>query len=347
MIKDFKLQIIEDVVIENDIIPGLNGLQINYNSSIGNKPDINNPDNLGLLAFEDAVQKAKLGTTIVDGGYLVTGMINASRIDTGTLNADRIATKSITGAKLADGTITPVQIDYLDAGDITAGTLSLTSTGVGLKVLSGGDIEFESETYSSFSSILFKKKDVADPYWNIYFTATGGGGYNEGDLVFDPGIYNGHFVNIGSFASTTIGVYTHLNVFGNINGNNATLNSVYPSVDNYYLLGTGTKRWASVYSQKHYFGDSNYLAYNDANSISSNCNLVPSSNLIANLGSSALRWYSAYLQEINLNKIHINSSILLPSSGGDIVNYSYSGVDQFRGQPGAGTWKGSFDMSAY
>ena len=154
-------------------------MQINYNSSIGNKPDIIGPDDLGLLAFEDAVEKAKLGTTIIDGGYLVTGMINASRIDTGTLNADRIATKSITGAKLADGTITPVQIDYLDAGDITAGTLSLTSTGVGLKVLSGGDIEFESETYSSFSSILFKKKIKKCsqiPYWNIYFAATGGGG---------------------------------------------------------------------------------------------------------------------------------------------------------------------------
>lgn len=259
MPQDFKLQIIEDVVIETDIIPGLNGLQINYNSSIGNKPDIINPDDLGLLAFEDAVEKAKLGTTIVDGGYLVTGMINASRIDTGTLNADRIATKSITGAKLADGTITPVQIDYLDAGDITAGTLSLTSTGVGLKVLSGGDIEFESETYSSFSSILFKKKNVTNPYWNIYFTATGGSGYNEGDLVFESG-NNGQHVTIGSYALTTISRYTHLSVYGDIYGNNAILNSVYPSTNSSFNLGSSSYLWGNVFTQNVDFGSSYYIS---------------------------------------------------------------------------------------
>lgn len=259
MPQDFKLQIIEDVVIETDIIPGLNGLQINYNSSIGNKPDIIDPDDLGLLAFEDAVEKAKLGTTIVNGGYLVTGMVNASRIDTGTLNADRIATKSITGAKLDDGTITPVQIDYLDAGDITAGTLSLTSTGVGLKVLSGGDIEFESETYSSFSSILFKKKNVTNPYWNIYFSATTGNGYNEGDLVFESG-NNGQHVTIGSYALTTISRYTHLNVFGDIYGNNAILNSVYPSTNSSFNLGSSSYLWGNVFTQNVDFGSSYYIS---------------------------------------------------------------------------------------
>lgn len=263
MPQDFKLQIIEDVVIETDIIPGLNGLQINYNSSIGNKPDIIDPDDLGLLAFEDAVQKAKLGTTIVDGGYLVTGMINASRIDTGTLNADRIATKSITGAKLDDGTITPVQIDYLDAGDITAGTLSLTSTGVGLKVLSGGDIEFESEAYSSFSSILFKKKNVTNHYWNIYFSATTGNGYNEGDLVFGSGNNNQH-VTIGSYALTTISRYTHLSVYGDIYGNNAILNSVYPSTNSSFNLGSSSYLWGNVFTQNVDFGSDYYISRSGA-----------------------------------------------------------------------------------
>ena len=101
MPQDFKLQIIEDVVIETDIIPGLNGSQINYNSSIGNKPDIIDPDDLGSLAYDDAVEKAKLGTSILEGGYLKTGFVDASRIDTGTLNANRIAANSITTSKLS------------------------------------------------------------------------------------------------------------------------------------------------------------------------------------------------------------------------------------------------------
>ena len=46
-------------------------------------------------------------------------------------------------------------------------------------------------------------------------------------------------------------------------------------------------------------GDSNYLAYNDANSISSNCNLVPSSSFIANLGSSGYRWGNVYTSNVD------------------------------------------------
>ena len=38
-------------------------------------------DGLGKLAFEDAVEYAKLGTTIVVGGYLNTDYIRVKRID--------------------------------------------------------------------------------------------------------------------------------------------------------------------------------------------------------------------------------------------------------------------------
>jgi phage minor structural protein len=49
-----------------------------------------NRDDLGALAYEDAVEKAMLGTTIIEGGYLKTGFVDASRIDTGTLNANQV-----------------------------------------------------------------------------------------------------------------------------------------------------------------------------------------------------------------------------------------------------------------
>lgn len=45
---------------------------------------------LGELAYHDAVEKAMLGTTIIEGGYLKTGFVDASRIDTGTLNANQV-----------------------------------------------------------------------------------------------------------------------------------------------------------------------------------------------------------------------------------------------------------------
>ena len=52
---------------------------------------------LGDLAFEDAVEKAMLGTTIIEGGYLKTGFVNASRIDTGTLNANQVTIEAKDG----------------------------------------------------------------------------------------------------------------------------------------------------------------------------------------------------------------------------------------------------------
>ncbi|MDD4095926.1 MAG: dockerin type I domain-containing protein, partial [Oscillospiraceae bacterium] len=48
-------------------------------------------DALGIMAYEDAVEVSKLGTTVIDGGYIKTGLVDASRIDTGVLNAARVA----------------------------------------------------------------------------------------------------------------------------------------------------------------------------------------------------------------------------------------------------------------
>jgi len=57
-------------------------------------------DLLGDMAYEDLVEEAKLGTTIIEGGYIVTGLIDASRIDTGILSAARIGADSITAEKI-------------------------------------------------------------------------------------------------------------------------------------------------------------------------------------------------------------------------------------------------------
>lgn len=103
---------------------------------------------LGDLAYEDLVEAAKLGTTVIVGGYIKTGLVSASNINVGTLSADRIAAKAITGAKMADGTVTGVQIaasaitaakiaagtitgDKIKAGTITADKIDVTNLAVG------------------------------------------------------------------------------------------------------------------------------------------------------------------------------------------------------------------------
>ena len=47
-------------------------------------------NDLGELAYHDAVEKALLGETIIEGGYLKTGFVDATRIDTGTLNVNQV-----------------------------------------------------------------------------------------------------------------------------------------------------------------------------------------------------------------------------------------------------------------
>lgn len=76
---------------------------------------------LGFLAWEDAVEKAMLGATVIQGGYLVTGMIDASRIDTGVLNADRISARSISTDKITIGGVT---VDNLANNSVTGAKIA-------------------------------------------------------------------------------------------------------------------------------------------------------------------------------------------------------------------------------
>lgn len=78
----------------------------------------------GARIDDGSIAVAKLGTTVIVGGYIKTGLVSASNINVGTLSADRIAAKSISGAKLADGTVGDLQVaSGLSATKITAGRL--------------------------------------------------------------------------------------------------------------------------------------------------------------------------------------------------------------------------------
>lgn len=90
-------------------------------------------NSLGSLAYTDAVEFAKLGTTIIEGGYFKTGLVDASRIDTGTLNAARIAAGSIATTHLAADAITA---DKIAAGAVAAEHLAADSVTAD-KIVSG------------------------------------------------------------------------------------------------------------------------------------------------------------------------------------------------------------------
>jgi len=81
-------------------------------------------DSLGDMAFEDQVELAKLGSTIVQGGYLQTIKINAASITAGTISSDRLASGSITADKIKARSI---DTDKITVGGVTSTNLANSS----------------------------------------------------------------------------------------------------------------------------------------------------------------------------------------------------------------------------
>jgi len=95
-------------------------------------------EGLGDMAYEDAVEKAKLGATIIEGGYLKTGFVDASRIDTGTLNAARVSIGSDSNFDPGYDPSTKLETD--DVGDLAFEDL-VEKAKLGSTIIDGGYIK--------------------------------------------------------------------------------------------------------------------------------------------------------------------------------------------------------------
>ena len=81
------------------------------------------------------------GTTVINGGRIITGTITANSIASSAITTDKLAANSITAAKIASGAITA---DKISAGAVTAAKISVTD----LKALGAKIAGFEiTDTY--------------------------------------------------------------------------------------------------------------------------------------------------------------------------------------------------------
>jgi hypothetical protein len=128
---------------------------------------------VGDMAFQNMVEKAKLGTTIIQGGYIITSLITASNIQTGTLNASLVSVTNLNASNITSGTLnatvigagtitaTKLSISTLssitaDLGAITAGSITFqqtTSTGAKLRWADGSRIWTDSSGYQGFNAL--------------------------------------------------------------------------------------------------------------------------------------------------------------------------------------------------
>lgn len=267
---------------------------------------------LGDLAYEDAVEKAKLGATIIDGGYIVTGMINASRIDTGTLSADRLSVSELNALNIKAGSV--------DAEDITGNTITgktLRTASSGQRVQIGINETSQVTFYDSNGSLagaLDAERISGSPVLTLFH------GSGTSAKLFQIGSFSGEASTVrmmaGGLSGTGIKVYDGsdtVRVFGDldaqddvdISGNLSIAgrieDTLEPSSNASYDLGTSTRRWDRVYF------DSRLYMYGTTSSRSF---VLPNVAGGSNIGSPSLYFNQMYADNVSYKSLnsfdHIN-----------------------------------------
>lgn len=155
-------------------------------------------NSLGDLAYDDLVEAAKLGTTIIDGGYIKSSLLTAANIITGVLNAALVKIQGTDGKLVFENNTITVK----DASNNTRVLLGLVSTGAyGLKVagadgttilfnetgITGDGIPNGTLTYDKLDTYLQNSVSFVLGGAQVFYqdSAPTGGTYYEGDYWFD------------------------------------------------------------------------------------------------------------------------------------------------------------------
>ncbi len=256
-----------------------------------------NPQNVawltdsGDMAYEDLVEKAKLGETVIVGGYLRTDMLDTE--------VAYISDK----AMIANATIDEAHIDSLSADDISTGTLKgidVISTDGGsdrIELSSGDQLKFyaggihraylRGTTYGSGGLFLGQSSDLyMENDHSLYFqdsggTDTGWGGIkmsssNHLELVTGTSdqfyVYENDATTRLLTATSTRGWfrgYLLRDDGEDIRDSNANAvirnrgdtgrwtirGDIHPFFDNDFDLGSSGVRWANVYTEEIHTGD--------------------------------------------------------------------------------------------
>ena len=114
------------------------------------------------------------GTTVINGGRIITGTITANSIAASAITTDKLSANAVTAAKITSGAITT---EKLAAGAVTAAKISVTDLSALKAKIGGWTI---ASTYIGNSqeggSIYITSKSDNSPYWIRTHNAASGGG---------------------------------------------------------------------------------------------------------------------------------------------------------------------------
>lgn len=86
-------------------------------------------NSLGSMAYENLVEKAKLGTTVIQGGFIKSELLTANNIVTGTLDATLVNVTNLNASNITSGTIdgSTINVTNLNASNIKTGIIAGTN----------------------------------------------------------------------------------------------------------------------------------------------------------------------------------------------------------------------------
>jgi hypothetical protein len=168
----------------------------NVKIEVGNKATDWTPaiEDFKSLAYQDVVELAKLGSTVVEGGYIKTSLLDANYIKSNIINAQYITALDIVATTIAaqSGTIAGFVIQNDRIKGDPGGSGSMGSSYGFLEILSGTD-----------PKITLKNKYITYPGGSTLTTfgvELNGFGATVGELVTQRGVY---FNNLQSIASAS------------------------------------------------------------------------------------------------------------------------------------------------
>lgn len=92
---------------------------------------------LGALAYENVVELSKLGSTVIQGGMIVTNLLNADYIKANIVNADYVNTLALNASAITTGLLSA---DRIDAANFYAQKLAAVAGTIGEWTISAGSI---------------------------------------------------------------------------------------------------------------------------------------------------------------------------------------------------------------
>lgn len=241
-------------------------------------------EDLGAMAFENLVEKAKLGDTLIEGGYIKTELLDVNdifaqnitatgTITGGTLVGPKIKTAT-TGTRVEMRTalypgLSDASIVFYHGSKLVGGISAQDPDNAGVLTIGGGGSVYFDLGFNASNNAIEVRSHGAGGNYGTWFSVDSGGNITvKGTLTIDStfgsislgGVTRTTWPSAGASSLSELSINTAKNWLGyGISG----LGNLNPYYDYWYDLGSSSYNWDRLYiSGGIYYGSSQYIEFN-------------------------------------------------------------------------------------